>query len=953
MTYFFRRNYIPVIKLLALIIFIFTGTSAFSQATYISAESKSGFFPLVSATGATEIFVDPNDHKGVLRVAEDLQKDIERVTGKLPALNKNTQPGTKVALIAGTFGNSKLIDQLVKSKKLDVSNLQGKWETFSISTVNNPFPGVERALVIAGSDKRGTIFGMYDVSEEIGVSPWYFWADVPVKKKNEIHVQPGSHSKGTPKVKYRGIFINDEAPALAGWATENFDGFTSGFYEHVFELILRMKGNYLWPAMWGRAFYDDDPKNPVLADEYGVVIGTSHHEPLMRAHDEWRRFGEGEWDYTKNKENLQKFWRNGVERTGDYESVLTLGMRGDGDEPMTEGTAISLLETIVADQRKIIADVTGKPAKETPQVWALYKEVQDYYDQGMRVPDDVTLLLADDNWGNIRKLPNPEDEPREGGYGIYYHFDYVGGPRNYKWINTTQIARVWEQMNLAYEFGADRLWIVNVGDIKPMEYPTSFFLDQAWDPEAFKAEDLAGYPAYWAEKQFGKEHAKEIGEMLEQYTQFTSRKKPELLSPETYSITNYNEAENVLKEYRELVERAEEINKKIPAEYRDAYFQIVLFPVKASANLHELYIATAKNRLYASQQRASTNQYAEKVRELFQKDIDLTEDYHQLGDGKWNHMMSQTHIGYTYWQQPEENVMPEVNEIKVPEKAGMGIAVEGSEATWPAKSPAELPTFDPWNDQEFYVEILNKGRNSFTYKIENKNPWVKVSKSSGTVKDQDKILVNIDWEKAPAGEQVAQLNIKGSDGTTISVDVPVNNRRSADIKGFVESNGYISMEAGNFAENVRSGENGWKEIPNLGKNRAALAPFPATLQNEDLGEKGPHLVYHFHSFSEGKAEIEFLVSPTLDFKNSGGLQFAFSIDGKEPQRLNIHQNTKDNWGSSVSNYIKRVTTEIDLKSGNHTLRIWPIDPGVVLQKIVIKTGEVKPSYLGPPESGRK
>lgn len=439
---------------------------------------------------------------------------------------------------------------------------------------------------------------------------------MPVKQQQNLYVLPGRHTDGEPAVKYRGIFINDEAPALAGWATEKFGGFNAEFYAHVFELIVRLKGNYLWPAMWGRTFYVDDPKNPELADAYGVVIGTSHHEPLMRAHDEWRRFGSSPWNYQTNPDTLQKFWREGIRRMGDNESLVTIGMRGDGDEPMSEGSNIALLEKIVKDQRGIIADVTGKPASETPQVWALYKEVQDYYDKGMRVPDDVMLLLADDNWGNIRKLPKIGEKERPGGYGIYYHFDYVGGPRNYKWINTNPLPRIWEQMHLAYEHGVNRIWIVNVGDIKPIEFPTEFFLDYAWNPAKWSAERLDDYTRLWAAEQFGEEHAAAIANMLSRYGKYNALRKPELLSPETYSLTNYREAERVVAEYNELAEKAEQLYQKMPDEAKDAFYQLVLYPVKASANLNALYLAVAKNHLYAKQGRAATNQMADKAKAL-------------------------------------------------------------------------------------------------------------------------------------------------------------------------------------------------------------------------------------------------------------------------------------------------------------------------------------------------
>ncbi|MFC7669511.1 glycosyl hydrolase 115 family protein [Hymenobacter humi] len=393
--------------------------------------------------------------------------------------------------------------------------------------MNNPMPGVERALVIAGSDKRGTIYGIYDLSQQIGVSPWYWWADVPTKQQPALYVLAGRHTQGEPKVKYRGIFLNDEAPALSGWAKEKFGGINSKMYVHVFELILRLRGNYLWPAMWGNAFNDDDKQSPVLADEYGVVMGTSHHEPMVRSQQEWKRYGSGAWNYQTNPKVLQDFWRQGIRNMGTKESIVTVGMRGDGDEPMSEGSNIALLEKIVADQRQILAEETRKPADQTPQLWALYKEVQDYYDKGMRVPDDVTLLLCDDNWGNIRKLPKVGEKPRKGGYGIYYHFDYVGGPRNYKWLNTNPLPRIWEQMHLAHAYGANQIWIVNVGDLKPMELPISFFLDYAWNPDKIKADQVAAYTQRWAAQQFGPTYAGEIGDILAKYAKYNARRKPE------------------------------------------------------------------------------------------------------------------------------------------------------------------------------------------------------------------------------------------------------------------------------------------------------------------------------------------------------------------------------------------------------------------------------------------
>jgi hypothetical protein len=627
---------------------------------FITEKKETASFTITGISQSATIVVDANDHWLVQKAASFLQGDIESVTGKKPAIaNTSTGAGKNIILI-GSADQSTLIAQLVKNKKLKTDSLKGKWEAYHIQVISNPFPGVDNALVIVGSDRRGTAFGVFELSKQIGVSPWYWWADVPVKKKTALYVIKGTNISDRPFVKYRGIFINDEAPAFSGWAKEKFGGINHLVYEKMFELLLRCKSNYLWPAMWGNAFADDDTLSPVLADKYGIVISNSHHEPMLRAQREWKRYGKGEWNYAKNDTVLRAFWKKGIENMGTHESVVSIGMRGDGDKPMTQGSNIELLEKIVADQRKIIADVTRKPASATPQSWALYKEVQDYYDKGMRVPDDVTLLLCDDNWGNIRKLPKLTDAPRKGGYGIYYHFDYVGGPRNYKWLNTNPITRTWEQMHLAYEYNVRNIWVVNVGDLKPMEFPISFFLDYAWNPDRIKATDLQKYTEDWAAAQFGNEHAIEIADIISKYSKYNGRRKPELLDANTYSLLNYNEAETALKEYKDLLVKAEKVNEQLPAEYKDTYFELVLHPVKACANLIELYVTVALNKYFAGFESNRANSFADKAKQLYINDSLISIQYNTLANGKWNHMMDQTHIGYTYWQQPNKQKMPDV-----------------------------------------------------------------------------------------------------------------------------------------------------------------------------------------------------------------------------------------------------------------------------------------------------
>jgi len=629
---------------------------------------------LVRAGRPAAVYVDVGADTALQHAGRNFAADLERVSGQAAARPARLADARGEVVVIGVLGQSPALDQLVSRHKLKLDGLKGHWEAYRQVVVDKPWPGVARALVIAGSDRRGAVFGAYDLSARMGVSPWAWWADVPVEKRTDVFVARGER-RDQPGVKYRGLFINDEDPALGTWAKAKFGGTNAAFYAHVFELLLRLRGNYLWPAMWQpRAFGADDPRNMALADEMGVVMGTSHHEPMMRAHDEWARYKGGAWDYAKNAPKLREFWRGGVERMMGradgkaFDSLVTLGMRGDGDEPMSEDTATALLEGIVRDQRRIIADVTHQPAERTPQMWALYKEVQDYYDKGMKVPDDVLLLFADDNWGQVRRLP-VKDLKRPGGYGVYYHFDYVGGPRNYKWLNTNQIEKTWQQMNLAHERGADALWIVNVGDIKPMEFPISFFLDMAWSP-GMTPDALATYPRDWAARTFGPAQAADIGEALTRYSQYAARRKPELIDAGSFALGEAS-AKSLdggdfgrrVAEWEALEARVAKIKSSLRPNQLDAYFQLVEHPVLAMANLYRLYYATAWNHKLAAAGDARANVFADRAEAAFRRDQTIADQYHTLNGGKWAGMMLQTHIGYTTWQQPATNVMPNVQRV--------------------------------------------------------------------------------------------------------------------------------------------------------------------------------------------------------------------------------------------------------------------------------------------------
>ncbi|MEP6618392.1 MAG: glycosyl hydrolase 115 family protein [bacterium] len=928
--------------------------------------SLAGQFPLATAGQPVPLYVSGSDFAGVARAVADLRMDIGKVTGLEPRLSTDSLPNGRHIVIIGTLGKSPVVDRLVQSGKLSVSGVAGKWESYVRQVVDNPAPGIDQALVIAGSDKRGTIYGVYDVSSLIGVSPWYWWADVTPQQRKDLQVPLARLTQGEPAVKYRGIFINDEAPAFSGWTREKFGGVNHQMYSKMFELILRMKGNYLWPAMWGNAFVDDDSLNAKLADEYGIVMGTSHHEPMTRAQQEWKRYGTGAWDYGVNDTVLRDFWRKGIERMGSRENIVTLGMRGDGDRPMTTNgeSNISLLEKVVADQRKILGEVTGKDPSRTPTLWALYKEVQDYYDKGMRVPDDVTLLFSDDNWGNIRRLPEARERTRPGGFGVYYHFDYVGGPRNYKWINTNPIARVWEQMHLANEYGANRIWIVNVGDLKPMEFPIQFFLDYAWDPAKWPAERLPEYTRRWAEQQFGAAHAAEIADVVTLYLKYAGRRKPELLVPETYSLANYREAEIVMADYGRLLAKAEALSKQIAPALGDAYYQLVLHPVLAAANLNDLYITVAKNHLYAQQQRASTNDLADRARKLFDHDAEIANYYNKsLAGGKWSHMMDQTHIGYTYWQEPARNVMPRVDVIQVPQPADMGVAYEGQPSGPPAFVPGQrpqfrepaLPEFDPYARQSYSLEVYNKGQTPFDYTVLTGEPWVLVTPATGTVDKEQRLAVSIDWTKAPVGMSKVPVTVVGPEGRKVVVQAIVRNptlKREA-LAGFVESNGYVSMEAEHFTRSVSATPSQWLRIPDLGRTLSGMTPSPVTATSQTAGGNSPRLEYSMFLFDSGAVSVRAYLSPTLNFGGaSHGLRYAVSFDDDAPQVINITADSSSKtWETWVGDNINLTLSKHQLAhAGHHVLKFWMVDPGVVLQKLVVDAGGVKPSYLGPPES---
>ena len=812
-----------------------------------------------------KFIIEQSAYSGVLKIAGKVAHDMELVTGTLPEIRVvetidreevRSSAARELTIIVATMEHSRWLDA---QKNIPTDVLKGKRECYGWFF---PDDGLrERLLVIVGSDKRGTIYGLFHLSEIFGVSPFVNWCHVVPVHRDEIRLSTDMACIAKePSVEYRGFFINDEWPAFGTWSEYHFGGSNAKAYEPIFELLLRLKGNYLWPAMWSARFEDDGPGllNAELADEYGVIMGMSHHEPCLRQGEEYKYlrgkdsiYGDA-WNFKTNREGIIRFWEDGLKRSGKFENVITVGMRGEADTAImgkgaTLADNIELLRDVLRTQRKLIRENVNEDLSKVPRMIALYKEVEAFFygDEttqgliGSKELCDVILMLCDDNYGNLRTLPTEEMRKHLGGYGMYYHFDYVGAPRNSKWINITQIQRTWEQMALTYDYGVRELWVVNVGDLKPMEYPITFFLDMAWNTARFNENNLFQHTVDFCRQQFGGYYAEEAARLIDTYTKYNRRVTPEMLDDRTYSLENYNEWQSVKDEYAALCLDALKLYYLMPAEYRDAFDQLVLFPIQACSNLYDMYYAVAMNRKLAEANDVQANKWADKARACFERDSVLTYHYnHIMSGGKWNHIMDQTHIGYKSWNDPKHNIMPKV-------------------------------TFVP-------------------------EPRI-----------------------APAP--------------------PV----------FVEKDGYVSIEAEHYTRSANSTSASWVTIPNLGRTLSAVTTLPTTaVPGADM-----YVEYDFETEKSGDATVIVRFSSTLNFNDYKGLRYAVSLDGGEEQIVNINSDYKGELGKLQADHIITTQTKHLLdKKGRHTLRIRPLDPALVMQKIMIDMGGLKPSFLGAPES---
>ncbi|QXQ05311.1 glycosyl hydrolase 115 family protein [Sphingosinicellaceae bacterium] len=953
---------------------IASGIFPSSLAAAVRFDRRAPGFDIADGSGRiAPILVDPADLAGVRRAAADLAADIGRVAGiDAAVLDDRTRLPTQV-IIVGSLGNSAVIDQLVARGKLDVGAIKGKWEAYTITIMRNPLPGVAEALVIVGSDKRGAIYGIYDLSQRIGVSPWYWWADVPVVRRRQIRVRYGDYVQGSPAVKYRGIFLNDEAPCLSGWTAEKFGGMNSKFYTKLFELLLRLRANYLWPAMWNNAFAEDDPANAVLADEYGIVMGTSHHEPMMRAHKEWTdrkdHLGNGEWNYVTNRDAIRGFFREGIERSRDKEVVVTVGMRGDGDVALA-GTGglqsdIRLLENIIADQRSILTTTLGKPIDQVPQVWVLFTEVLKYYEGGLKLPEDVTLMFTDDNVGNLRRLPTAaERAARHGGFGIYFHMDMHGGPFSYQWINSNPLPKIQEQMNLAHEYGANQIWIANVGDMKPLELPIEFFIAMAWNPSAVAKQTVAGWTRAWAEREFGTEHADEVAFLAARYAKYNAWRKPEQLTPAVYSLANFREAERVWAAWEELVTRADALNAKLEPSQRNAFYQYVLYPVLACANLTHMYIAAARNQRFAEQARASTNAEAVEVARRFRRDAELRDYYnHTLAEGKWNHLMDQSHIGYFDWYPPERDIMPPVTRIEVPDDASFGVSIDGATQGWPGYYlPPALPTMDSLNARSTYIEVFARGLRQVSASVGCDQPWVRIRQDEafGSGGADYRYWIDVLWERAPAGTSETYVVVNDADHIVRVklVAIRATSAQEAAARGAYGSlSGSFAIPTDGYSRNVPADTARWEAVPDYGRVAAAMTPAPVTAASFADPRVAPRLEYLVFLAEAGDYCFDLVTGPTLQVDPSRQLAVAAWLDDAVPSTQAVFTpdkraeqdflgsahaaNTRDN--ARTMRFVLRAETP-----GRHRLNIAMIDPTLVLQSLVVSKGALPPSHFGPP-----
>jgi hypothetical protein len=937
-----------------------------------------GDFKLAERTRVAEIVVAAEDFKVVQIGAENLAEDLQRVTANKPVVHSDTSSVRGHVVFAGTLGQSSFIDSLVSQRKLDVAELRGKWESFLITTVANPVPGVTLGLVIAGSDRRGTAYGIFELSEAIGVSPWYWWADVTPRHRERLFVQSGTRRAGPPSVQYRGIFINDEDLGLQPWAAKTFDPELGDIgpktYARVFELLLRLKANTLWPAMHSctRAF-NLYAENKRVADDYAIVMGSSHAEPMLRNNvTEWVAKHE-DYDYAKNADGVHRYWEERVEQNGKFENIYTIGMRGIHDSPIqgpkTQPERIKVLEQIFADQRSLLAKHVREDVSTVPQIFCPYKEVLSDYRNGLKVPDDVTIVFPDDNFGYIRYLPTEAERKRRGGFGVYYHVSYLGGPLSYLWLDTTPPALIWEEMSKAYDHGVRKFWMLNVGDIKPAEISIDLFMQMGWDISRWQRHNLNDFLVNWARAKFGTNQPYEIAAILDQYYRLGFARKPEHLQwnfvnedrkPTALSAFDYaDEVQRRIDSYDELMARTDRLYNRFSPALKDALYETVVYPVRASALANRRYFSFEKAREYMAQGRASASEWTRKGEEATRLlNLETTYFNEKLVNGKWRHMMSELPPGDMWQSMRIRTPVAPAALQEVSDKPGLGIAIEGLRETLKDDN-AVLPIINRLTRETRFIDIFNTGKSPAPWKATPGQPWIKLSQTTGDLRHDTRVLVSIDWMRIPRGEKHSgTIEISGA-GTSRLIAVRVFNPEiHVQENSFIETGGVVSIEAEHYSQisGIRADNVMWSLIPGLGRTGDSISISPTTatsMKVEDL-DIAPALNYRVYLFTAGKLNITCYLLPTFPITTGQGLRYAIAFDNQSPQIVTVGadlQAPSRQWSLNVLNASTTGVSSHEIATrGPHTLKIFMVDAGVVLDKIVIDTGALKPSYLGPPET---
>jgi hypothetical protein len=914
-------------------------------------------------------------------------EDIERVTGHQPKVITDVAKATGSVIVIGNI-ESTLIQRFVSKQSSLYQKLQGKWECFGLKIIEKPINHISKALVIAGSDARGMAYGVFTLSEKIGVSPWYWWADVPVKQQKQLTITQSEFISEPPSVKYRGIFLNDEDWGLQPWAAKTFEPETGDIgpktYAKIFELLLRLKANLIWPAMHPstKAFFHY-PGNVKTAEDYQIIISSSHAEPMLRNNvSEWNEKTMGHFNYITNKEHVYKYWEERVKESSGINAIYTLGMRGVHDSQM-EGVldpkeAVPLLEQIIADQRKLLSQYIAKDVTAIPQVFTIYKEVLDIYENGLKLPDDVTLVWPDDNYGYIQRLNNEKEQARTGGSGIYYHASYWGRPHDYIWLSSTHPALIREEMMKAYETGADRLWVLNVGDIKPLEYNITLFLDMAYDAKPFKdSKYVKNHLLNWAEDIFGKEDAQKIGSVLWQYYQLAFERRPEFMGwsrtePTTQtSLTEYNhfcfgdEAQRRIDQYEMLEKEVKAIRARMDARRADAFYELVYYPVVGASLMNKKFLYRDKAVFYAKQGRLSALDYASLSKAAYDSIVAETAYYNQkLAGGKWNGMMSFAPRDLPVYQPPV------IGNITINKKGVWAIAPEGvadtSQST-PNKEEWALPRFNRFHQQAYFIDLFLSEEQSVEWRASVSNPWIKVSQNKGVLvpeagENQTRIWVQIDWDKVPKIERLEGTITFTGAGKQIVVNVSAWNPLQPELagyKGFVENNGYVSVYAGDYNKKKGKGLDGWTIINDLGHTGTSLKSL---LLNSTSGEisidtavirkTAPYLAYDFFTFTAAPAEVSIFTLPTHPMNNEHSMRYAVSIDNGPLQVVDFKTfGRSEEWMQNVlrNSAVRKIKTPL-LNAGTHTLNIYMIDPGVILDRMVIDLGGMSNAYSVIPET---